>query len=430
VRNTGTATLNVTSTTLLGTAEYSIVAGGGAFSLAPAATRQVTVRLTPTSLGSKVATLSFVSNDTDENSKNVPLSGTGVAPSDLVVSALTGPATAGAGFAITLNETTGNIGAWPARSTSTRYYLSSDTSIGAGDVLLGGRSLAGLAPGGSSAGATNVTIPAGTANGSYFIVARADDLNQPFESNEGNNTHAIAIRIGPDLRVSSLTAPAYAAAGGTISVSDTTANLSVSSPAAASTTRFFLSTNPTLDAADVAIGSQAVPALASGASSAGATPVTIPAVTATGTYYILAKADGANVLAENNEANNVSARILRVGPDLVAAVRGIAGTPTVGATISVQDLTSDPSAVATPQSTTAYYLSTDNHLDAGDILIGRRPVPALAAGGSSLAWAQAVIPAGTVPGAYYILAVADYPKVIVESNESNNANSFPITVVP
>src|SRR5215469_7007501 len=173
VRNTGTATLNVTSTTLLGTAEYSIMAGGGAFSLAPAASRQVTVRLTPTSLGSKVATLSFASNDTDENAKNVPLSGTGVASSDLVVSALTGPATAGAGSAITLNETTGNIGVGPAGGTSTRYYLSTDTSIGAGDVLLGGRSLAGLAPGATSAGATNVTIPAGIANGSYFIVAKA-----------------------------------------------------------------------------------------------------------------------------------------------------------------------------------------------------------------------------------------------------------------
>jgi uncharacterized delta-60 repeat protein len=195
VRNTGNATLNVTSTTLLGTAEYSIVAGGGAFSLAPAATRQVTVRLTPTSLGSKVATLSFASNDTDENAKNVPLSGTAVASSDVVVSGLTGPATAGAGSAITLNETTGNIGVGPTGGTSTRYYLSSDTSIGAGDVLLGGRSLAGLAPGASSSGATTVTIPAGTANGSYFIIAKADDLNQAFESNEGNNTRAAAITV-------------------------------------------------------------------------------------------------------------------------------------------------------------------------------------------------------------------------------------------
>src|SRR5262249_53789565 len=111
VRNTGTASLNVTSTTLLGaTVEYSITAGGRAFSLPPGATRQVTVRLTPTSAGSKVGTLSFASNDTDENPKNVPLSGTGVTQSDLVTSALSGPTTAGAGSAITLNETTGNIG--------------------------------------------------------------------------------------------------------------------------------------------------------------------------------------------------------------------------------------------------------------------------------------------------------------------------------
>jgi subtilase family serine protease len=431
VRNTGNVTLSVTSTTLVGAAatEYSIVAGGGAFSLAPGATRQVTVRLTPASLGSKVATLSFASNDTDENPRNVPLSATAVAPSDLVVSALTGPATAGAGSVVTLNDTTGNSGVGPAAGTSTRYYLSTDSVIGAGDVLLGGRVVASLAPGASSAAVTNVTIPAATANGGYLIIAKADDLNQAAESDEGNNTRAIAVRIGPDLRVSSLTAPTYGAAGRTISISDTTANLSASSPAGASTTRFYLSSNATLDAADVALGSRAVSALASGASSAGTTLVTIPAGTATGTYYILATADGAHVLAEKNEANNVSSRILRVGPDLVATVRGISGTLRAGATISVQDLTSDMGAVAAPQSTTAYYLSADNRLDAADVRIGSRAIPALTAGGSSLASGQAVIPAGSAPGAYFILAVADYPRVIVESNESNNVNAFAITVI-
>lgn len=430
VRNTGSATLNVTSTTLLGaTAEYSIVAGGGAFSLAPAEIRQVTVRLTPTSPGSKLATLSFASNDPAANPKNLQLSATAVAPSDLVVSALTGPATAGAGFAITLNETTGNIGTEPVGGTSTRYYLSTDSVAGAGDILLGTRPLAGLAPGASSAAATNVTVPAATANGSYFIIAKADDLNQALESSEANNTRAFAIRIGPDLRVSTLTASTYAAAGGTISISDTTLNASASSPAGTSTTRFYLSTNATLDAADVALGSRALPALASGASNAGTTLVTIPAETATGAYYILAEADGAHVLAEKNEANNMSSRILRIGPDLVATVRGISGTLSAGATISVQDLTSDPSAVAAPPSTTAYYLSTDSRLDAADVRIGSRAIPALAAGGSSLASGQAIIPAGTVPGGYFILAVADYPKVIGESNESNNVNAFAITVV-
>jgi trimeric autotransporter adhesin len=194
-------------------------------------------------------------------------------------------------------------------------------------------------------------------------------------------------------------------------------------------TEIFL-TNECVDAADIALGSRAVPTLASGASNAGATLVTIPAGTATGTYNILAEADGAHVLFEKNEANNLSSRILRVGPDLVTAVRGITGTLRAGATISVQDLTSNPSAAAVLQSTTGYYLSTDNRLDAADVRIGSRAIPALAAGGSSLASGQAVIPAGMVPGAYFILAVADYPKVIVESNEGNNTNAFPITVVP
>jgi uncharacterized delta-60 repeat protein len=429
VRNTGGATLNVTATTLVGP-EYAIVAGGGAFSLAAGATRQVTVRLAPISLGTKAATLSFASNDTDENPKTVPLSGTAVAATDLVVSALTGPTSAGAGLAVTVNDTTGNVGGGAAGATATRFYLSSDTSIGAGDVLLGSRALASLAAGGSSAGATSVTIPAGTANGSYFIVAKADDTNQAVESSESNNTRAIAIRIGPDLRVSSLTAPTYAAPGMTISISDTTANQSSSSPAGASTTRFYLSSNTTLDAADIALGSRAVPALASGASNAGATVVTIPAGTATGTYNILAEADDAHVLTERNESNNLSTRVLRVGPDLTAAVRGITGTLRAGATISVQDLTSNPSVVTAPQSTTGYYLSTDNRLDATDVRIGSRAVPALAAGGSSLASGQAVVPAGRLPGAYFILAVADDPKVIVESNEGNNTNAFAITVVP
>jgi hypothetical protein len=432
VRNTGITTLNVTSSALLGpaAAQYSIVAGGGAFSLAPAATRLVTVRLTPTSLGAKAATLRFASNDTDENPKDVPLFGAGVAPSDLVVPALSGPTGAGAGFLVTLNDTTRNVGVGPAAGTWTRYYLSTDALIGPGDALLGGRFIAGLPPATSSVGAVNVTIPAATANGGYFIIAKADELNQAFESNEGNNTRAIKIRIGPDLAVPLLTAPVYGAAGGNISISDTTANLPASSPAGVSTTRFFLSTNTTLEAADVPLGSRAVPALATGVSNAGATLVTIPAATATGVYYILAKADGANVVFEKNEANNVTARILRVGPDLVAAVRDISGSPAVGATISVYDLTSDPSAAGVAQSRTGYYLSTDNVLDAADVLIGRRAIPALAAGGSSFASGQAVIPAGTVPGAYFILAAADYPKVIVESNEGNNANGFPITVIP
>ena len=80
VQNTGTATLNVSGTTLVGTdaGQFAILSGGGAFSLAPGTSRTVTVRFAPTSAGAKSATLRFTSDDPDENLKDVPLSGTGV----------------------------------------------------------------------------------------------------------------------------------------------------------------------------------------------------------------------------------------------------------------------------------------------------------------------------------------------------------------
>jgi uncharacterized delta-60 repeat protein len=134
VRNTGTATLNVTSTALLGPAEYSIVAGGGAFSLAPAATRQVTVRLTPTSLGSKVATLSFASNDPDENPKNVPLSGTGVASfsSSTSLTSSLNPSTFG--VAVTFTATVNSTGGTP---TGTVTFKDGVNTLGTGTLSSG-----------------------------------------------------------------------------------------------------------------------------------------------------------------------------------------------------------------------------------------------------------------------------------------------------
>ena len=83
--------------------------------------------------------------------------------------------------------------------------------------------------------------------------------------------------------------------------------------AAPTSTRFYLSTNVSLDAADIALGSvRAVAALDAGASSAGSTTLTIPASTPPGFYYLLLKADGDNGVAESYENNNVSARTMSI----------------------------------------------------------------------------------------------------------------------
>ena len=82
VSNTGDATLSVTSTTITGgqSSDFAIVSGGGAFSLAPSGSRSVQIRFAPGATGSRTSTLRFVSNDPDENPKDVSLGGTGVVP--------------------------------------------------------------------------------------------------------------------------------------------------------------------------------------------------------------------------------------------------------------------------------------------------------------------------------------------------------------
>jgi hypothetical protein len=91
IKNDGTANLNVTATILGGTnaSESSIQSGGGAFTLAPAATQNIIIRFAPTSAGSKSASLSISSNDPDENPFVVLLSGSGVAVAGIPINPVT-----------------------------------------------------------------------------------------------------------------------------------------------------------------------------------------------------------------------------------------------------------------------------------------------------------------------------------------------------
>ena len=70
-------------------------------------------------------------------------------------------------------------------------------------------------------------------------------------------------------------------------------------------------------------------------------------------------------------------------------------------------------------------------LDAGDVqLPAGRAVPSLAAGASSAGTTTVTIPAGTAPGYYYVIAVADGDHVVTESQETNNRSLRAIQVTP
>ncbi|MBN2088212.1 choice-of-anchor D domain-containing protein [candidate division KSB1 bacterium] len=79
IRNDGGANLNVTSITIVSNnTDFSIISGGGSFTLTAGATRNLVIRFKPTSTGSKAAPIRIYSNDPDENPKDVGLNGVGV----------------------------------------------------------------------------------------------------------------------------------------------------------------------------------------------------------------------------------------------------------------------------------------------------------------------------------------------------------------
>jgi large repetitive protein len=340
-------------------------------------------------------------------------------PSDMVVT-LSVPATAAAGDTITVTDTTRNQGGGPSEPSTTKFYLSTNGILDIpGDTLVGSRTIPALAPGAVSVGSTSVTIPSSAAAGTYYVFAVADADGVLLESNESNNTTSASIQVGPDLVVAAVSAPSAASPGATITVTDTTRNLGAGN-ASASTTRFYLSTNPVYDEADVPLGSRAVPSLGSGASSGGSTQVTIPTTTAAGPYYLVARADADGTLAETNEFNNTASTLVMIGADLVVSALTVPTGAGAGASISITDTTKNQGSGTAPASTTRFYLSADVYWNPSDAVLGSRAVPALGAGESSTASTTVTIPAGATPGSYYILARADADGVVAETNENNN----------
>jgi subtilase family serine protease len=351
-----------------------------------------------------------------------------VAP-DLVVSALTVPATAAAGGVISISATTKNQGTGSSSASTTRYYLSANTGIDASDPVVGSSTVATLVAGASASASLNVTIPGDTATGTYFLIAQADADNTNVETSEVNNIRSVAFRVGPDLTISAIGGPAIAAAGATVTITDTTKN-GGGGAAAASVTRFYFSTDATLDASDAMIGFRNVPSLAANATSAGSTSVTIPASATTGSYYIIAKADADNAVVETVETNNNGQITLKIGPDLVVASASATGTFGPGGSITITDTTKNQGGAGSGTSVTQFYLSANSVLDAGDTPLGSRAVPALAAGATSAGSTTVTLPADAGTGTFYILSQADSTNTNAETVETNNVIATAIKIGP
>ncbi|GAB3735084.1 hypothetical protein GCM10027594_16490 [Hymenobacter agri] len=328
-----------------------------------------------------------------------------------------------------------NLSGAVANSSNVGYYLSTNQTLDASDVLLGNTYGYALSVGQYSYHSTSLTVPVGTAAGTYYVLFVADYQNQVAESNETNNVSALSLTVTPpgiDLVIQQPSiSPTNPAPGMALNMSCYINNLG-NSVAPSSSVGFYLSNDATLDAADQLLTSQYGSQLYVNYPSQRYGTAAVPNNLAPGTYYILFVADYQNQVTETNETNNVSAVSFTVNPpgiDLVIQQAQLYPTSTVaGNSVSASCNIYNQGNVTAGSSTVGFYLSTNTTFDASDVLLNTSTGYSLPAYQYNSRYVNPVIPAGTAPGNYYVLFVADPANAVGEVNETNNVSSVALTV--
>jgi CARDB protein/fibronectin type III domain protein len=348
---------------------------------------------------------------------------------DFVVTALTVPAVVAVGSTFDVTEATKNQGNDTAPPSSTSFTVSVNYVLDSNDKLVGARTVPELLAGTSNSATASVTLPSSIGAGTYALFAKADAQSQFTEASEYNNTRTATLKVGPDLAVTTVTAPAIVAPGVAFAVTDVTKNQGAGL-AAASTTKFYLSANALYDGNDTPLQSRGVGPLDTGISSSGTTMLTLPADTVAGTYYIIGVADDGAVVTEHTETNNSRVDSVSVGGDLIVTTLTAPLKVASGGVISVSDTVKNNGAAAMPASTTAFYVSANAALDGTDTRIElTRAVPALGAGLSSNGVTSVTLPT-LAPGTWYLVAKADDPAALAEASETNNTRFTTLQVGP
>ena len=332
-----------------------------------------------------------------------------------------GPETGGA---FTLSATVSNDGDGAAAATTLRYYRSTDTTITTADTSVGTDAVGALAASGTSAQSISLTAPA-TA-GTYYYGACVDTVTG--ESDTTNNcSSSVTVTVaapepGPDLIVDSFTLTLGPTLepdpGSLVRLNQRVANVG-DEASAATTVRYYRSTDATITTSDTQVSTDAVPELTASSRFVETHSERLP--TAPGTYYYGACVDA--VTGESNTANNCS-RSVKVTvpapqPDLVVSASVDDSNLNTGDSFTLSATVRNAGDEQSAASTLRYYRSTDSTISSSDTQVGTDAVGALAASGTS---AESIsLTAPSTAGTYYYGACVD--AVTDESDTTNNCSS-------
>ena len=237
------------------------------------------------------------------------------------------------GASFTLSATVSNAGDGESVATTLRYYRSTDVTITRSDTAVGTDAVGALAASGTSAESISLTAPA-TA-GAYYYGACVDTVTDESDTTD-NCSGSVKVDVEapkhPDLEVGTPTvSDTSPETGASFTLSATVSNAG-DGESAATTLRYYRSTDGTITRSDTAVGTDAVAGLA--ASGNDSQSVELVAPSAPGPYYYGACVE--TVAGESDTANNCSIAVqitvlltatqIQGSPDLEV------GTPTVSDT--------------------------------------------------------------------------------------------------
>ena len=343
------------------------------------------------------------------------------------------------GATFTLSATVQNDGDGPSAATTLRYYRSTDATITSSDTEVGTDAVGELSAPATSPESISLTAPSSA--GTYYYGACVDEVTD--ESDTTNNcSSAVSVIVsapppppppaGPDLdpyAVLVTTNPGGTGPGGNVGVSVGVRNDGDES-SAATTVRFYQSTDATITTADTEVGTNALGALSPGATASIGATVSAPATP--GTYYYGGCADA--VAGESDTTNNcsgsvsviVSAAPPQTNPDLEVQSPSVNDSSLdTGASFTLSATVRNDSDGAAAATTLRYYRSTDATITSADTEVGTDAVGGLAAGATSAESISLTAPSSA--GTYYYGACVD--EVTDESDTTNNCSSAVSVIV-
>ena len=343
------------------------------------------------------------------------------------------------GDSFTLSATVENAGDGASAATTLRYYRSTDAAITSSDAEVGTDAVGGLSAGASSPESIGLTAPSTAAT--YYYGACVDSVTG--ESDTTNNcSGSVQVTVSappppppppptnPDLVVGSPSVTDSSPdTGDSFTLSATVENAG-DGASAATTLRYYRSTDATVTTSDAEVGTDAVGGLSAGASSPESIGLTAPSTAAT--YYYGACVD--SVTGESDTTNNcsgsvqvtVSAPPPPTNPDLVVGSPSVTdGSLETGDSFTLSATVENAGDGASAATTLRYYRSTDAAITTSDAEVGTDAVGGLSAGASSPESIGLTAP--STAATYYYGACVD--SVTGESDTTNNCSgSVQVTV--